>query len=66
MYKNGEELTRDEQFEDHLGRDVPVQIYRGNLHSDIGFVQAVLPDFIRVNDTFYRRDLFTFISRPGY
>lgn len=66
MYKNGQQLTHDRQFEDHIGRDVPVQIYRNRTHNDIGFVQEVLPDFIRVNDTFYRRDQFTFVSRPGY
>jgi hypothetical protein len=66
MYENGQLLTADLHFEDHLDRDVPVQIYRQTSHNDIGFVQEVSPDYVKVNDTFYRRDQFVFISRPGY
>lgn len=66
MYENGQQLTQDQQFEDHIGCDVPVQIYRNHAHNDIGYVQEVLPDFVRINDTFYRRDQFIFVSRPGY
>lgn len=66
MYTNGQALTADSHFEDHLLRDVPIQIYYKQTHSDIGFVQEVSPAYVKVNDTFYRRDHFTFISRPGY
>ncbi|MEX2416472.1 MAG: hypothetical protein WD424_10040 [Paenibacillaceae bacterium] len=66
MYKNGQLLTEDTQFTDHIELDVPIQIYRNNLHDDIGFVQDITSLYVKVNDTFYRRDQFHFISRPGY
>ena len=66
MYENGQPLTDDSQFNDHIGRSVPVQIYSGGSHRDIGYVQEVTAAYIKINDTFYRRDQFTFVSRPGY
>jgi hypothetical protein len=45
---------------------VPIQIYRNNQHNDIGFVQEITALYVKINDTFYRRDEFRFISRPGY
>ena len=66
VYENGQVLTDDLHFVDHLDQDVPIQIYRNNLHDDIGYVQEVSPLYVKVNDTFFRRDLFRFISRPGY
>lgn len=66
MYKNGQRLTDDTHFADHIERNVPIQIYRNNLHDDIGFVQEITSLYVKVNDTFYRRDQFRFISRPGY
>ena len=66
MYENGQALTDDLHFADHLDQDVPIQIYRNNLHDDIGYVQEVSPLYVRVNNTFFRRDQFSFISRPGY
>lgn len=66
MYENGQTLTEDNHFNDHIGRDVPVQIYQSGSHNDIGYVQEVSVAYIKVNDTFYRRDQFLFISRPGY
>lgn len=66
MYENGQLLTDDTHFADHIERNVPIQIYRNNLHDDIGFVQEITSLYVKVNDTFYRRDQFRFISRPGY
>ncbi|MEI7027677.1 hypothetical protein [Paenibacillus sp. y28] len=66
MYRNGQNLTEDLHFQDHLEHEVPIQIYLGVNHKDIGFVEQYSGIFIKVNNTFYRRDYFTFISRPGY
>lgn len=70
MYQNGQALTDDTHFNDHIGRDVPVQVYSGRysgrIHYDIGYVQEVSASYVKVGDTFYRRDRFLFISRPGY
>ena len=41
VYENGQVLTDDLHFVDHLDQDVPIQIYRNNLHDDIVYVQEV-------------------------
>lgn len=66
MYVNGQILTEDLQFQDHIDHEVPIQIYKNNHHNDIGFVEQVSSHYIKLNDTFYNRSHFTFISRPGY
>ncbi len=66
MYVNGQELTRDRHFQDHILHEVPIQIYYEKMHDDIGFIEKISPDYIKVNNTFYNRELYTFISRPGY
>jgi ribosome maturation factor RimP len=66
MYENGQPLTEDVHFTDHIGHDIPVQIYLMDTHNEIGHVQEVLKDYIKINDCYYRRDLFRFLSRPGY
>ena len=66
MYTNGQALTDVNQFYDHIGRDVPVQIYTSGSHLDIGYIKEVNNVYIKVNNTYYRRDQFLFISRPGY
>jgi len=66
MYQNGQPLTEDAHFNDHIGRDIPVQIYLQGTHNDIGFVQEVMLDYVKINEVFYRRDQFIFLSRPGY
>lgn len=66
MYENGQPLVADAHFLDHLVHEVPVQIYRGRHHDDIGYVRTFSDTYVRVNNTLYRRDAFTFISRPGY
>lgn len=66
MYSNGEKLTHDLHFRDHMESIVPIQIYCNQKHSDIGFVEKFCPRYVKVNDTFYSRDTYIFISRPGY
>lgn len=66
MYLFGQRLTRDLHFQDHYEHEVPVQIYDDKQHKDIGFIQAYSHHFIKVNNTFYNRTMYTFISRPGY
>jgi hypothetical protein len=66
MYVNGQRLSDDRHFQDHLEQEVPVQIYYESSHSDIGFVEAFCSQFVKVNNIFYNRHWFTFVSRPGY
>jgi len=66
MYSNGQALTNDTHFSDHIGLDIPIQVYLSNHHNDIGFVQEVSPEYVKINDSFFRRDQFQFVSRPGY
>lgn len=66
MYINGEKLTKDLHFQDHMDCIVPVQIYCNQGHSDIGFIEKFSSLFVKMNNTFYNRDEYTFISRPGY
>jgi len=66
MYSNGELIFADFHFNDHCEHQVPVQIYWGREHSDIGFVEQYSQGFVKVNNVFYNRMQFTFVSRPGY
>jgi len=66
MYDNGQTLTQDLHFQDHLEACVPVQVYYQNSHKDIGFIEYYTTHFIKVNNIFYNRFLYTFISRAGY
>lgn len=66
MYVNGQFLSEDQHFQDHLDHEVPIQIYMQSDHRDIGFVEGFCPRFVKVNNIFYNRQWFTFISRPGY
>jgi hypothetical protein len=66
MGYNGRLITDDDDFEQHKDEAVPVQIYLQKQHDDIGFVKEVYAHYIKVNDTFYNRRVFTFVSRPGY
>jgi hypothetical protein len=66
MGYNGRLITDDDDFEQHKDEEVPVQIYLQKQHDDIGFVKEVYAHYIKVNDTFYNRRVFTFVSRPGY
>jgi hypothetical protein len=66
MYSNGQMISEDRHFLDHIEHEVPVQIYLEAQHRDIGFVERITPSFIKVNSTYYNRHLYTFVSRPGY
>lgn len=66
MYLFGQLLTDDLHFLDHKEHGVPIQVYLDSNHADIGFVEAVTKDFIKINNIYYNRTLFTFVSRPGY
>jgi hypothetical protein len=67
MYSNGQSIHQDNHFHDHIELKVPVQVYYddGN-HADIGYVLELTEEFVQVNGTAYNRNLFRFISRPGY
>jgi len=66
MYSNGELIFADFHFNDHQEHQVPVQIYWGREHSDIGYIEQISQGFVKVNNVFYNRMQFTFVSRPGY
>lgn len=66
MYINGQTLSHDRHFADHIVAEVPVQIYKDRQHSDIGFIEYYGKEYVKVNNNVYCRKSFTFISRPGY
>jgi hypothetical protein len=66
VYLNGQMLLEDKHFFDHIDHEIPIQIYCGIEHSDIGFIELFCSDYVKVNNMLYNRDQFTFISRPGY
>ncbi len=66
MYTNGQSISSNDQFLDHVKDHIPIQIYHNARHRDIGFVEKVSYHYVKVNNTFYSRQLYTFVSRPGY
>lgn len=66
MYHFGQALITDLHFLDHMKHGIPVQVYCRKQHVDIGFVQGVTQNYIKVGTYYYSRDLYSFISRPGY
>ena len=66
MLHQGAILTLQRHFQYHIQYAVPVQIYKENVHVDIGVLTAVDEGFVELQGTLYNRSLFTFISRPGY
>ncbi|OPH51248.1 hypothetical protein BC351_35140 [Paenibacillus ferrarius] len=66
MYLNGQQLTSNLHYQDHLDASIPVQVYYQNLHKDIGFIEIYSPQFVQINHTFYNRKTHVFLSRPGY
>ncbi|MBO7748058.1 hypothetical protein I8J29_28075 [Paenibacillus sp. MWE-103] len=66
MYVNGQLIFDDRHFRDHHECGVPVQVYWGKEHHDIGYVEHISPSYIKMNNIFYSRKQFTFVSRPGY
>lgn len=66
MYSFGQILTEDIHFLDHMEHGIPVQVYNGRLHLDIGFIQGFSRDFIKIGSLYYQRHRYSFVSRPGY
>lgn len=66
MYRFGQALTQDIHFLHHMEHEIPVQVYLGTIHADIGFVCGISRHFIRIGSVYYSRSLYRFISRPGY
>ena len=54
MYLNGQLIFDDFHFKDHYEHGVPIQIYRGSEHSDIGFVEQFCTEYIKINNVFYK------------
>lgn len=66
VYIHGEALNQDLHFQDHIDCHIPIQAYCNNKHVDIGFVERYSSSYIKMNGTYYSRNNYTFISRPGY
>lgn len=66
MYANGERITKDYHFQDHIDCYVPVQIYSNKKHCDIGFVEKFCSHYVKMNGIYYHRTEYNFVSRPGY
>jgi hypothetical protein len=66
MYENGQPLISDSHFQDHVDCDVPIQVYYLNQHKDIGYVETYGSNFVKLNNTYYNRHFYIFLSRPGY
>lgn len=66
MYSFGHVLSEDIHFLDHMEHGIPVQVYEGRLHIDIGFIHGFSRDFVKIGGLYYRRCLYIFVSRPGY
>lgn len=66
MYNNGEHLLDDRHFRDHVDHHIPVQVYIGNDHRDIGYIVEYSSHFVRINNILYSRYYYRFVSRPGY
>jgi hypothetical protein len=66
VYFNGQRLTEDRHFYDHILHDVPIQVYLASEHCDIGYIKQFCDRYVHIADSRYERNRFTFISRPGY
>jgi hypothetical protein len=66
MYSFGQTISGDHQFYDHIEHAIPIQIYQNHHHTDIGYIDCYSDNFVKVNQTYYCRKQFTFVSRPGY
>jgi hypothetical protein len=66
MYLFGQTITNDVQFFDHIKHEIPIQIYQDLYHTDIGYIDGYSDNFVKVNQTYYCRKQYTFVSRPGY
>jgi len=63
-YINGQLIYEDRHFKDHMLAGVPVQVFLGSMHGDIGYIEYYGRDFVKVNNYFYCRKQFSFVSRP--
>lgn len=66
MYAFGQQLMLDAHFQEHMSHKIPVQVYRGGEHIDIGFIQGYTKSFAKINNLYFHRGQFNFVSRPGY
>lgn len=66
MLRQGEILTLHRHFQYHIQYAVPVEIYQGNTHVDIGMLTAVDEHFVELQGTLYNRSRYIFVSRPDY
>lgn len=66
MYLKGYILTKDQHFQHHLVQGIPVQIYDELQHSDIGYIERYGAEYVKMNNIYYHRGQYLFISRPGY
>jgi len=66
MLHQGEILTLQRHFQYHIQNAVPVEVYRGSIHVDMGVLSAADDSFAELQGTLYSRRVFTFVSRPGY
>lgn len=66
MYVNGQMIYMDKHFQDHIEHQVPIQVYDGKRHRDIGFIDQYDHQYINLNNNAYLRSDYIFISRPGY
>ncbi|MDO7908571.1 hypothetical protein Q5741_19465 [Paenibacillus sp. JX-17] len=62
----GDILIYDSQFLFHLKHRVPVQVYEGELHVEVGQIARFNDHFVEIGQTLFNRKRFTFVSRPGY
>lgn len=65
-YENGQPLSEDRHFLDHLEHGVPIQIYKGKEHIEIGFIEQFCSAAVIVNGLGFCRHTYLFVSRPGY
>lgn len=66
MYLFGQILTQDIHFLHHMEHEIPVQVYLGPQHADIGYVCSISRHFVRIGPVYYNRGIYRFVSRPGY
>lgn len=66
MYTFGQRLVLDVHFHDHMAHEIPVQVYRAGIHIEIGYIQGYTKSYVKINHLYFRRDLYLFVSRPGY
>lgn len=66
MTEFGQLLTLHRHFQQHLIHGIPVQVLRQGVHVDIGTITSFTKHFVEIQGTLYNRNLYTFVSTPGY